>query len=213
MALLPADVRLDVGLAECSICYEAYREGASGRGPKLLCCQHSLCLACLRRMVCRSPAFSFVVCPFCRTVTLVPEQGPQALRDDESLLRMIAPWGQAGTGPKEPPKDEKDATARAGRDSAPLPRDAEFNYGGSTPVFTVSSLLPAYPPGLPSETGTWGRFPAQEVRNTMLVGLPSRGCSQAAQPPPPSVENLRLGFALTIILLIVCVFFSLVFLK
>ncbi|KAJ7308049.1 hypothetical protein JRQ81_008551 [Phrynocephalus forsythii] len=75
---------------ECAICYEAYQV-AGGPWPKLLQCCHSVCLACLTKLLCPSPASAFVVCPFCRRVTVVPEGGLQALEDDETFLQPMAP--------------------------------------------------------------------------------------------------------------------------
>uniref|UniRef100_A0A670KAP9 E3 ubiquitin-protein ligase RNF182 n=1 Tax=Podarcis muralis TaxID=64176 RepID=A0A670KAP9_PODMU len=108
--LLPAiDLQPEARMVECGICYEAYKEASSGQVPKLLWCCHSLCLACLRKLVCQNTAFSFVVCPFCRMVTLVPEAGLQALRNDEALLREIAPQREWKLEDREELGDSKDS--------------------------------------------------------------------------------------------------------
>nr|XP_056716109.1 E3 ubiquitin-protein ligase RNF182-like [Euleptes europaea] len=215
MALPPTNARLGMRLVECGICYEAYKEASRGRVPKLLWCRHSLCLACLRKLVCQSRAYSFVVCPFCRMVTLVPEQGLQALKDDEALLREMAPQGPEGVDSDEEPMDDKDSSGSPSwsLSNSALSLDVEFNYMTSSPIFTVSSLVPAYPTGLHPGTGNLGRFQLQEIPNTFLVQFPSSSSSQDSQPPPSSVENVRLCFAVTIILLIISIFFSLVFFK
>lgn len=207
MALCPMDVQLNMNTAECGICYEAYREAGGERVPKLLWCYHSLCLACLRKLVCQNGAFSFVVCPFCRTVTAVPPEGLQALRDDEALLQGAVSWRSAGTGPAEAPGNK--GSSRVSSWSL----DMGLNYRPAGPsIFTVSSMIPAYPVRLHSEMGIWGMFHVEEVPSAVLVELPSRAAPQASQAPT-SVENLRLCFAVTIILLIISVFFALVFIK
>ncbi|XP_054853233.1 uncharacterized protein LOC129341900 [Eublepharis macularius] len=214
MTLPPTSVQLDMHMMECGICYEAYREASHGRVPKLLWCHHSLCLACLRKLVCETQAYSFVVCPFCRMVTFVPERGLQALRDDEALLQEMAPQGLEGMDSEEEPVDNKDSSGSSSwslSDSA-LSLDVEFNYITNSPIFTVSSLVPAYPTRLHPGRGNLGRFQLQEL-NTLLVEFPSNASSQNSQAPPSSVENVRLCFAVTIILIIISIFFSLVFFK
>lgn len=215
MTLTPTNVQLDMHTVECGICYEGYKEASRGRVPKLLWCHHSLCLVCLRKLVCQTQAYSFVVCPFCRMVTLVPEQGLQALKDDEDLLQEMAPQGLEGMDSDEEPVDDKDSSESPSwsLSNSALSLDMEFNYMTNSPIFTISSLVPAYPLGLHSGMGNLGRFQLQEVPNALLFEFPRNSSSQVPQAPPSSVENVRLCFAVTIILLIVSVFFSLVFFK
>ncbi|XP_077778789.1 E3 ubiquitin-protein ligase RNF183-like [Podarcis muralis] len=202
-------------MVECGICYEAYKEASSGQVPKLLWCCHSLCLACLRKLVCQNTAFSFVVCPFCRMVTLVPEAGLQALRNDEALLREIAPQREWKLEDREELGDSKDSPGALDlplSDSV-LTLDMELNYRTGSPIFTVSGIVPVYPAtGFHSGPGFRSWFHVQEVQNPVLVELPHRASSRDSEAPA-SVENLRLCFAVTIILLIVSVFFALVFFK
>ncbi|XP_048369182.1 E3 ubiquitin-protein ligase rnf152-like [Sphaerodactylus townsendi] len=215
MTMPPTSAQLGRHMVECGICYEAYRVASHGRVPKLLWCHHSLCLACLRKLVCQTPAYSFVVCPFCRMVTLLPEQGLQALKDDEALLQEMAPQGLEVMDSDEEPVDDKDSSRSPSwpvRTSA-VALDMEFNYMASSPIITVSSLVPAYATGLHSGMGSLGRFQLQDLPNTLLVQFPSSSPRPDSQLPPPSVENVRLCFAVAIILLIISVFFSLVFFK
>lgn len=205
MALAPVDGPLDVSPAECGICYEAYRAACTERVPKLLWCCHSLCLACLGKLVCRSGAVSWVLCPFCRTATVVPPEGLRGLRDDEALLQKAGPWRPLRAGPEDGP-------TAVSKDSSAWPLDVALGCKPGRSLFTVSSLVPACPVRLPSGMGVWGMFHVEEVPGSVLVELPSRAASQPSRPPT-SVENLRLGFAVTIILLIVSVFFALVFFK
>uniref|UniRef100_A0A803U0J3 RING-type domain-containing protein n=1 Tax=Anolis carolinensis TaxID=28377 RepID=A0A803U0J3_ANOCA len=135
---------LSTRAAECGICYESYKESAGGQVPKLLWCCHSVCLACLGRLVCQNGTFSFVVCPFCRMVTLVPEGGLPALRNDEAVLQVVS-------GQVEVQEDHNSF-----RVSTPDPGTAlDFNY--SSPVFTVSGFVPAYARAIHPGVGMWGR--------------------------------------------------------
>ncbi|KAJ6652067.1 hypothetical protein lerEdw1_015270 [Lerista edwardsae] len=207
MALPPADVQLDVSPAECGICYEAFRAACAERAPKRLWCCHSLCLACLRRLACRSGALSLVACPFCRTVTVVPREGLQGLPDDEALLQEGGPRRPGRAGPEEAP-----AAKRSSAGDSAWALDVDFNCRPVPSLLTVSSLVPAYPVRLQSGMGVWGLFHVEEVPGSVLVELPSRAASQHSRAPP-SVENLRLCFAVTIILLIISIFFALVLFK
>uniref|UniRef100_A0A8C5RSN2 RING-type domain-containing protein n=1 Tax=Laticauda laticaudata TaxID=8630 RepID=A0A8C5RSN2_LATLA len=97
---------------ECNICYEFYQEVSTKRVPKLLWCSHTVCLACVRKLVCQSRVVSFVVCPFCRMVTLVPQGDLQALRNNEALLREIGPPGAEASQATfdDGLKEDKDST-------------------------------------------------------------------------------------------------------
>lgn len=228
MALAPADILLDVCARECGICYEAYKAASKWRVPKLLLCHHSLCLSCLRKLVCQARAISFVVCPFCRTVTLVPEQGLQALQNDEDILReasapcsLRSPGVLAGasSAPGEEEREEKEedeaapSTSEYSTSASSLSLDMEFNYVTHSSIFTISSVVSPYGLAVPGSPRAWSGLHMQEVQNTFLVGLPGQAASVDAQPPISSVENLRLCFAMGILILIISVFFLLVFLK
>ncbi|XP_075761341.1 uncharacterized protein LOC142819307 [Pelodiscus sinensis] len=223
MALAPADVLLDACARECGICYEAYGAASQWRMPKLLLCHHSLCLSCLRKLVCQARAVSFVVCPFCRTVTPVPKQGLQALQNDEAVLRasvapcsLRSPGGPAGAdlGPGEEEQEAAPSSASAcPMSDSSLTLDVEFNYVTHSSIFTISSMVAPYGLAGPGSPRAWSGVHVQELQNTFLVGLPGRAAPPDAQPPLSSVENLRLCFAMGILILIISVFFLLLFLK
>ncbi|XP_025058844.1 E3 ubiquitin-protein ligase TRIM23-like [Alligator sinensis] len=215
---------MDVCARECGICYEAYRVPSRWRVPKLLLCHHSLCLSCLRKLVCHNRAFSFISCPFCRTVTLVPEQGLQALKNDEDILRETSAQSSLpasgvlaaehkAQGEEEEEEEEPPSASECSLSDSTLSLDMDFNYVTHSSVFTVSSMVPPNAIRVPASPGAWHGFHMQEVQNTFVVGLPSRVTPVDIQPPISSVENLRLCFAVGIIILIVSIFFMLVFLK
>lgn len=184
---------------ECGICYEAYRGAGGARAPQLLSCHHSLCQSCLRKLVCRAAAVAFVSCPFCRMVTLVPEL---ALGGCGAAPALGTPRG-AQLLPREEEEEEEGSSAPAGAHQA-LGRSVavEVACAAHAPVFAVSSMVT--PCG-------FRRSP--EAPGAFVLGLPGRGLLLDPQPPLASMENLRLGFAAGILVLIVATFFLLVFLK
>ncbi|CAI5799406.1 Hypothetical predicted protein [Podarcis lilfordi] len=94
-----------------------------------------------------------------------------------------------------------------------LTLDVELNYQTGSPVFTVSGIVPVYSAtGFHSGPSFRSWFHVQEVQNPVLVELPHRASSRDSEAPA-SVQNLRFCFSVTIILLIVSVFFALVFFK
>lgn len=171
---------------ECGICYEPF--WGSGGGPQTLPCRHSLCQRCLRRLVCRSASVASVSCPFCRMVTLLPELAPPATPDP-------------GTPPGEQQQPENGGGAPPGPGQAsPLSVAALCSPHG--PVFAVSSSV-----------SPCGLRRGSEAPHAFVLGLLGRGLLLDTQPPLASMENLRLGFAAGILVLIVSTFFLLVFLK
>ncbi|CAM9679307.1 unnamed protein product [Bubo scandiacus] len=181
---------------ECGICYEAYWGAGGGRAPQQLPCRHSLCLSCLRKLVCRAAAVAFISCPFCRMVTLVPEL---ALGGPGATPALGTPHGDEEEEEEEEegssaPPDTHQASARSVA--------VEVALAAHAPVFAVSSMVS--PCGLRRSSEAPGAF---------VVGLPGRGLLLDTQPPLASMENLRLGFAAGILVLIVSTFFLLVFLK
>ena len=177
---------------ECGICYEAYWSAGGGRAPQQLLCRHSLCLSCLRKLVCRAATVAFVSCPFCRMVTLVPE---------------LAPGGPGVTPASGTPRGEEEEEEGSG--APPETRQAsarsvavEVACAAHAPVFAVSGMVS--PCGLRRGSEAPGAF---------VLGLLGRGLLLDTQPPLASMENLRLGFAAGILVLIVSTFFLLVFLK
>lgn len=191
---------------ECNICYEPYREVSTRRVPKLLWCCHTVCLACLRKLVCRSRVVSFVVCPFCRMVTLVPQGGPQALRNNEALLQEIGPPGteESQATSEDGLEEDKDATRGSDWSFGNMALSLEYTYRPTSPIFSVSSIVPAFPTGF--HAGMWSGLRLQEMQNAVVIEMPPRTFSA-----PASVENLRICFAVTLILLVVSIFFTLVF--
>lgn len=180
---------------ECGICYEAYQGVRGGRAPRRLPCSHSLCQNCLHKLVCRAATVAFISCPFCRMVTLMPEMAPggrgmTAIPGTPHRARLTA-------GEEEEENEGSGAHWASGHSVA-----MEVACAAHAPVFTVSSMVAPC---------SLRRGP--EAPGAFVLGLPGRGLLLDSQPPLTSVENLRLGFAAGILILIVATFFLLVFLK
>ncbi|KAE8582106.1 hypothetical protein XENTR_v10019951 [Xenopus tropicalis] len=184
---------------ECRICYEAYKATSRSRAPKTLLCGHSLCLHCLRRLVCKGRLLSFVVCPYCRSATPVPESGIQALRTDEETLRRASVCTNGSEA----------SESNSGR-SSPSPSNHDLHLPLSA-IFTVSESVPPEPGQL------WGGSYMQEIRSTYLLGITRRVALSEAHPSPTpssiSTDCLRICFAFGLIVSIACVFFILIFFK
>lgn len=178
---------------ECGICYEAYRGAGGGRAPQQLPCRHSLCLSCLRKLVCRAATVAFVSCPFCRMVTLVPELPP------------AGPGVTLASGTlrgEEEEEEEGSGVSPAAQQTSARSVAVEVACAAHAPVFAVSGMV-----------SPWGLRRGSEAPGAFVLGLPGRGLLLDTQPPLASMENLRLGFAAGILVLIVSTFFLLVFLK
>lgn len=169
---------------ECGICYEAY--WGAGGGPQQLPCRHSLCQRCLRRLVCRAATVAFISCPFCRMVTLLPERAPVTADPGSPPGEQQQEHG--GGAPPDP-----------GQGSS---RSVAALCSSHAPVFAVSSSV-----------SPCGPRRGSEASHAFVLGLLGRGLLLDTQPPLASMENLRLGFAAAILVLIVSTFFLLVFLK
>lgn len=178
---------------ECGICYEAYWGAGGGRAPQQLPCRHSLCLNCLRKLVCHAATVAFVSCPFCRMVTLVPEL---ALGGPGAMPASGTPHGE------EEEEEEGSITPPDTRQASASSVAVEVACTAHAPVFAVSGMV-----------SPCGLRRGSEAPGTFVLGLLGRGLLLDTQPPLASMENLRLGFAAGILVLIVSTFFLLVFLK
>ncbi|XP_058408019.1 E3 ubiquitin-protein ligase RNF186 [Diceros bicornis minor] len=74
---------------ECLVCREPY---SYARPPKLLGCQHSFCVVCLKLLLCVQDDTWSIVCPLCRKATTVPGGLICSLRDQEAVVgRLVRP--------------------------------------------------------------------------------------------------------------------------
>ncbi|KAJ7426758.1 hypothetical protein WISP_12923 [Willisornis vidua] len=108
-----------------------------------------------------------------------------------TLLPELPP---AAPGEEEEARREEGGGAPAGSGPAAVP----VMCSPHAPVFAVSSSV--------SPRGS-------EAPSAFVLGLLGRGVLLDPQPPLASMENLRLGFAASILVLIVSTFFLLIFLK
>ncbi|CAH2316930.1 E3 ubiquitin- ligase TRIM23-like [Pelobates cultripes] len=192
---------------ECAICYEAYKTPSKSRAPKTLQCGHSMCLHCLKKLVCHSSLLSFVVCPFCRCVAIIPEEGVQALKTDEETLRRASSVTVISSI-SEDTYSQSSGVSSAG--SSPY-FSVELGNSPRPSIFTISDVVP-------SDQGQfWGGRYMQQIRSTYLQGISRRVAQSEAHPSsvtmPISADKLRLCFALGLIVLIACVFFLIIFFK
>lgn len=189
---------------ECTICYEVYKTSSKSRAPKTLQCGHNLCLHCLRKLVCHSLLLTFVVCPFCRNITVIPEEGVQALKTDEETLHRATMVSNDTVDVRS-----ESSGFSSGRNSPSLSDDHMQSPRPS--IFTVSELM------VPDEGQLWGGRYMQEIRSTYLLGITRRVALSEAHPSPASTsisaDSLRLCFALGVIISLACVFFILIFFK
>ncbi|MEE6504807.1 hypothetical protein FKM82_005343 [Ascaphus truei] len=205
MDLPSLEAQKDSNPSECCICYEAYKTPSRSKAPRTLQCGHSLCLCCLKKLVCHSLLLSFVVCPFCRCVTIVPKEGVQALKTDEETLC------RASKGSVITSTAGDNVSESSGCSTGTSSLSAEGEYTAHPSIFTISDVV------APESQGRlWGCRYMQEVRSTYLLGITRRVALSEAHPSAPmspSADSLRLCFALGLIVLIAVVFFILIFLK
>ena len=68
----------------CPVCFEIYHKEGS-RCPKLLPCTHTVCVQCLRKLLCKGQ----VQCPECRLHHQVPSRGVPAFATNRYVLENI----------------------------------------------------------------------------------------------------------------------------
>ncbi|XP_076994071.1 E3 ubiquitin-protein ligase RNF186 [Tamandua tetradactyla] len=86
------------GDLECLVCREPY---SCDRLPKLLSCQHTFCVVCLKLLLCVHHDTWSITCPLCRKVTAVPGGLICSLRDQEALVGQLArPWPEVRLCPQ-----------------------------------------------------------------------------------------------------------------
>lgn len=205
MVLPSVEAEIGVSPGECPICYEAYKTTLQSRAPKTLQCGHTLCLHCLIKLVCHSLLMTFVVCPFCRSVTMIPEEGVQGLKTDEETLHRSPVATMFST-------TSDDAFSQNSEFSSPR---VSFSEGHtSSPrlsIFTVSDVL------VPDQGQIWGGRYMHDIRSTYLLGISRRVALSEAHPSPASnsfsAHSLRLCLALGLIIGLGCIFFILIFFK
>lgn len=205
MDLPSIKAEIGVSLGECPICYEAYETTLRSRAPKTLQCGHTLCLHCLIKLVCHSLLMTFVVCPFCRSVTMIPEEGVQGLKTDEETSHRSNVATMFST-------TSDDALSQNSQFSSPR---VSFSEGHtSSPrlsIFTVSDVL------VPDQGQIWGGRYMHDIQSTYLLGISRRVALSQVHPFPASnsfsAHCLRLCLALGLIIGLGCIFFILFFFK
>ncbi|XP_037666328.1 E3 ubiquitin-protein ligase RNF186 [Choloepus didactylus] len=75
------------GDLECLVCREPY---TFTRLPKLLGCQHTFCVVCLKLLLCVRDNIWSITCPLCRKVTAVPGGLICSLRNQEAAMGHLA---------------------------------------------------------------------------------------------------------------------------
>lgn len=207
MDLPSAEAEIGVSPGECPICYEAYQISSKLRAPKTLQCGHTLCLHCLMKLVCHSLLMTFVVCPFCRSVTMIPEEGAQALKTDEESLRRSSVATMFSTTSDDAFSENSEFSSQ--RMSLSLSED--HTQSPRLSIFTVSDVL------VPDQGQIWGGRYMHEIRSTYLLGISRRVALSEAHPSPTSnsfsADSLRLCLALGLIIGLGCIFFILIFFK
>ncbi|XP_071799021.1 uncharacterized protein [Asterias amurensis] len=80
---------------ECPICLSRFKD------PKILDCQHIVCLKCLHKLVeHQDPKTGFIICPECKQPTSIPAQGVSALINC-LFLRSLIDYGIIPEGPEK----------------------------------------------------------------------------------------------------------------
>ena len=74
-------------LTECPVCLDEYKD------PKLLPCNHTLCLNCLenlQRTKQKGKKGSHLKCPICNTIHEVPERGVTSFTENQHVIELIS---------------------------------------------------------------------------------------------------------------------------
>lgn len=124
-----------------------------------------------------------------------------------TLVPEMVLGGSGATPASGTPREEEEEEGEEDSGVPPATRQAsarpvEVACATHAPIFAVSSMV-----------SPWGLRRGSEAPGAFVLGLPGRGLLLDTQPPLASMENLRLGFAAGILILIVSTFFLLVFLK
>ncbi|KAH9499236.1 hypothetical protein Btru_004498 [Bulinus truncatus] len=99
-AELPYD-KLSNEFLMCPLCYEQFRN------PKVLPCQHTFCLVCLRRYVATRGIDGTMPCPMCKELVLIPNNDVESLKNNfmiVSLLHFVESSKTASRPSHDPPQ-------------------------------------------------------------------------------------------------------------
>ena len=69
---------------ECPVCFDEYKD------PKLLPCNHTLCLNCLEKLTQKGMKGIHLKCPICNTVHEVPERGVTSFSENQHVIELIS---------------------------------------------------------------------------------------------------------------------------
>ena len=74
-------------LTECPVCFDEYKD------PKLLPCNHTLCLKCLESLQSKKQEGQrgwYLKCPICNTKHEVPERGVTSFMENQHAIELIS---------------------------------------------------------------------------------------------------------------------------
>ena len=67
-------------IVECPVCFEEFKE------PKLLPCNHTLCMKCLEAL----GTGKTITCPLCNAQHEVPNRGVKAFTENQHVVQLVA---------------------------------------------------------------------------------------------------------------------------